>query len=89
MANNATANITVTKKPRYIHFMCNNTTLSTMFGILDIERQTAYRYAYWQNAFHNEVWTSWQSYVTSVTDSTVSIRNVYGGACLVIVGVYY
>lgn len=92
MANQATQTFSVTQTPRYITFFFtyNASTKGGMFLILDVLSSKAYRYGYWGSSFHNEDYTSgYTSYITSVTSSSVTIKNNYGAAGNIAIGVYY
>lgn len=91
MANGATATLTVTQKPRYIisAFLRTSTSGNYMFLITNVETGQGYRYGYWSSAFHNEVYNDPSIYITSITDTSIGIKNGYGGACYVTVGAYY
>lgn len=94
IANGTTHNIAVTQKPKYIIIALGPTSSasgSTMIGIYNAETDTAYRYASWGAplAWHNEVWTVWNNYITSVTSSNVTVKNGWGGTVAMAVGIYY
>ncbi len=91
IAQNGTAQISVTKKPKYIEIiMISTTTMGNgLSGTVDVENETAYRYAYWSNAFQNGDWSNWDTYITGISDNEVSIFNNYGGPCHVWVNCYY
>lgn len=91
MANNATASITVTQKPRYIVMSVSSTTNAGTFqvGLYDVENNTAYRYGYWSNAWQNGTWSTRSDYITSVSSSSVGIKNSWGGTARIAVGCYY
>lgn len=91
MSNNATASITVTKKPRYIvMWMTKSGTADSNFvGLVDVGNATAYKYGYYSGASQNDAWPGYTSYITSITASSVSIKNVYGSTVRVAVGCYY
>ena len=91
MSNNATASLAVTQKPKFITVSISGlgTAGNFGFGIINVDTSTAYWYAYYSSAFHNEVWTIWTDFITSVTSSTVSIKNAWGSAVRMDVGAYY
>lgn len=92
VANNGTKTITVSQMPKYITYFHTyySSTNGGMFLILDVANNTAYRYGYWGNAFHNEDYTSgYSSYITSVSASSVTIKNAYGSAGNIAIGIYY
>lgn len=92
LANNASATITVTQKPRFIVLsLCNKTNAqSFLTGIINVNKGTAYRFGYWSSAFHNEDWSSgYSNYITSVSSSGVTVTNAYGNAVTIVVGCYY
>lgn len=89
MANNATATLAVTQKPKYIIAYFINASTGYVAGIFNTETEKAYRYGYWSSAYKNSEWSNRDIYITEVSDSAVSIKNSYGSTCNVIVGAYY
>lgn len=89
MAFDATATLAVTKKPRFLILSIVNASTYYMVGLLDVENETAYRYGYYGNANHDAAWEGWQSYFTSITDTSVSIKNKFTNNCNVRLGAYY
>lgn len=91
MANNATQSFAVSQKPRYITFFFTYyaATRGGMFLILDTTTNKAYRFGYWGSSFHNEDYSSgYTSYITSVSATSVTVKNSWGGAGNVVVGFY-
>ena len=92
VSNGTSKTITVTSKPRLITFFFTyySATKGGMFLCYDTVNNKAYRYGYWNSAFHNEDFTSNVSgYITSVSSSSVVIKNNYGSAGNIAVGIYY
>lgn len=95
MANNATANITVSQMPKLIAVGCYNMSNSYgfMFAFFDVTKQRGYRYGYWNSAFHNEVWDSTNrlTWINSITSSNVAFTCAWGSSynSRVDVGIYY
>lgn len=92
VANNDTKTITVSQMPKYITYFYTYYASANggMFLILDVANNKAYRYGYWGSAFHNEDYTSgYSSYITSVSASSVTIKNSYGSAGNIAIGIYY
>ena len=91
LAYGGTATLTVTQKPKYIVYALANTATAGDFltGIINVEEGTAYRYGYWTSAFRNEAWSNYSTYVTSITDSSVVIKNNYGAQARIEVAVFY
>lgn len=90
LANNATVNISVVKKPSWIIFTLSATNTSGVYqvGILNVEKNTAFRW-YYSSSYVAAPWTNINLYITSVTDTTVSIKNSWGVASRVYVAIYY
>lgn len=91
MAYNGTATLAVTKKPRLL-IWCSASTTNTQnyfVGLVDVENGTAYRYGYFDGANRDGAWTTWQSYFTSITDTSVGIKNAFNASCNIRVGAYY
>ena len=92
MASNATADITVTKKPKYI-IMFGVAVSSNAYGfsgIYDVDNNKGYRLGYWSSAFRDGDWTSTVSlYITSVTSSTVTVKNNFAIPMDISVAIYY
>lgn len=92
VTNNSTKTITVSQMPKYITYFYTyySSNKGGMFLTLDVANNKAYRYGYWSNAFHNEDYTSgYSSYITSVSASSVTIKNAYGPAGNIAIGIYY
>ena len=91
MATNATATLSVTKKTRWIIavFANKDTVNSFLVGLLDVENNVGYRYGYWEGAGREGDWINWGNYITSITDTTISIKNGFGARCVTRVGAYY
>lgn len=93
MANNATATLAVTQKPKFI-VMCLTTTSTSNnnYGtiIIDVDNDSAYILGYWSSNFHIQSYSvQWHDYITSVSDSSIGIKNSWGSSVRVIVGAYY
>ena len=94
LSNGATYTLAVTQKPKYVVLTLKDSASSStgsgyLFGIVNVETGVGYRYGYWSSAFRNDVWTNLNSYITSITDNSVTIANMYGTACYTTVGAYY
>ena len=92
LAANATATLAITKKPRWIILVFNCAQISSgrfVVGVIDVKNNAGYRYAFFDNDNHNEVWSGWTAYITSITDTTITIKNSLGYSCFVRVGAYY
>lgn len=91
LANNGTANVTVTQKPRFIVLVMfsNSNAGQGLWGIYDVEKNQAYRYGFWSSSVQDANWTNYNLYIKSVTATNVSIKNSYGGSCRVWVNCYY
>ena len=91
LGNSATATLAVTKKPKMIVACFINNTIPNSFlvGIINVEKNTAYRYGLWSGSNQNAVWSNFNNYITAITDTSVSIKNSYGESCNVRVGAYY
>ena len=91
MAIDSSANISVNKKPRLIscEFLNVNTLGTGFVGLYDIKNNKTYRSGYYTSAFHNATWSNASSYITSVTDSNVTIKNAYGDLLNVAINIYY
>lgn len=91
-ANNATYNIAVTQMPKYITIwtVTKGTSYSGRFGVVDVANNTASQRGYWSSASHTEeTWPGWENYITSITASRVSIKNVWGAELRVVIEIFY
>jgi hypothetical protein len=91
MADGTSQNISVNKKPRLIScvFFNANTAGTGFTGLYDIKNNKTFRSGYYSSAFHNATWSNVSSYITSVTDSNVTIKNAYGELLNVAINIYY
>ena len=92
MANNATATLAVTQIPKYIVICMNSQTSSYNYGtlIINVEDNTAYMIGYWSSTFQNQDYsTNWTDFITSVSDSSISIKNAWGSTVRMDLCVYY
>ena len=90
MANNATASISVTQKPRWINFFIDSTgTTYAWYGLYDVENDLCMRCGYYGNAIRG--WSLWDpsTYITSVTSSAVNVKNSSGVTARMVVEIYY
>lgn len=93
MANNATATLAVTQKPRFI-MICLTTTSASLFNygtiIIDVVNNSAYILGYWSGSFHIQSYSAqWTNYITSVSSSSIGIKNAWGSSVRMLVGAYY
>lgn len=78
LSPNSTATVSVSQKPRYIMIiMLSNNAREGLIGFYDTQRNEAYRYGYWSSTRQDGVWTNYTSYITSVTDSAVTVKQAY------------
>ena len=92
MASSATDNIIVTKKPKYICMfgVAVSSSAYGFSGIYDVENNKGYRLGYWSSAFRDGDWTSTVNlYITSVTSSSVTVRNNFAIPMEISVAIYY
>ena len=92
MANNATDTLAVTQTPKYIIICMNGQAASYNYGtlIINVEDNTAYMIGYWSNTFQNQDYsTNWTDFITSVSDSSISIKNAWGSTVRMDLCVYY
>ena len=90
MSINSTRTITVTQKPKYIQMLFINLNVSSGFsGIFDVKNNKTFRSGYYYSTIHNEAWSNYTDYITSVSASSVTVKNGYGNNCAVVVNIYY
>ena len=91
MANNATATLAVTQTPKYIVICMNAQTSAYNYGtlIINVEDNTAYMIGYWSSTFQNQVYSAWTDFITSVSDSSIGIKNAWGSTVRMDLCVYY
>ena len=78
LAGNGTATVTVTQKPRYVVvLMIHSTTNIGLMGFYDTENESAYLFGYWSGAVQDGTWSNYSSYITSVTSSSVTVKQVF------------
>lgn len=89
MAQNATANITVTQMPKVIEMVESNTGGSAVIGVYNVEQDTGWLIGYYSSAMHSQSWNG-SSYFTSITSSNVTFKNAgFSGTSRVSVAIFY
>lgn len=79
--NNVVATVAVTQKPRFVMvIMLSSNAKEGLVGLYDVKNDKAYRFGYWQSSVQDSIWTNYSSYITSVTDTTVTVKQVYSNA---------
>lgn len=79
--NNVVATVAVTQKPRFVMvIMLSSNAKEGLIGLYDVKNDKAYRFGYWSSAKQDSIWTNYSSYITSVTDTTVTVKQVYSNA---------
>lgn len=81
LSANATATVTVTQKPKYVVvIMFSYNAKDGLVGYYDVEKNEAYRFGYWSSTRQDGIWSNYDLYITSVTDSSVTVKQVYSSS---------
>ena len=81
LASDATATVAVTQKPRVVMvIMMANTAKEGLIGFYDVKNNKAYRFGYWSSSVQDSNWTNYSTYITSVTDAAVTVKQAYSNS---------
>ena len=92
VSQNTVKNIAVTQTPKFIvlEFCYYINSSGCMLLILNVEDSTCYRYGFWGSSWHIESYSAWDTYITSISSSNVSVKQAYSSSAQnIAVGIYY